>query len=66
MLSKYDLVCFDMDGTLTRVRSTWKWIHECLGTSNEEGYKAFINQEITEREFMRSDIGTWKKVKPDL
>ena len=66
MLSKYDLVCFDMDGTLTRVRSTWKWIHECLGTSNEEGYKAFINQDITEREFMRSDIGTWKKVKPDL
>ena len=66
MLSKYDLVCFDMDGTLTTVRSTWKWIHECLGTSNEEGYREFLAQRITEKEFMRSDIATWKSVKPDL
>ncbi len=38
MPSKYDLVCFDMDGTLTRTRSTWSWVHENLGTEDEEGY----------------------------
>ncbi len=66
MPNKYDLACFDMDGTLTNIRSTWKWIHQCLGTENEQGYKDFINQKITEEEFMRSDISTWKSVKPDL
>ncbi len=66
MPNKYDLACFDMDGTLTNIRSTWKWIHQCLGTENEQGYKDFVNQKITEEEFMRSDISTWKCVKPDL
>lgn len=66
MPNKYDLACFDMDGTLTNIRSTWKWIHQCLGTENEQGYKDFVNQKITEEEFMRSDISTWKSVKPDL
>ena len=66
MLSKYDLVCFDMDGTLTRTRSTWSWIHQCLGTEDEEGYQKFVNGEITEQEFMRMDISIWKSVKPDL
>lgn len=66
MLSKYDLVCFDMDGTLTRTRSTWSWIHENLGTNDEEGYQAFINQKITEQEFMRMDISIWRSAKPDL
>lgn len=66
MPSKYDLVCFDMDGTLTRTRSTWSWIHENLGTDDEEGYRAFVNGEITEQEFMRMDISIWKSAKPDL
>ncbi len=66
MPSKYDLACFDMDGTLTNIRSTWQWIHRCLGTSNEKGYQDFINQLITEEEFMRSDISIWKSAKPDL
>lgn len=66
MLSKYDLVCFDMDGTLTRTRSTWNWIHQCLGTQDEEGYQLFVNGKITEQEFMRMDIAVWKEVKPDL
>ncbi|MCQ2079660.1 MAG: HAD-IB family phosphatase [archaeon] len=66
MLNRYDLACFDMDGTLTKARSSWIWVHDYLGTSNEEGYKRFVNQEITEEEFMREDIGIWRSVKPDL
>lgn len=62
----YDLVCFDMDGTLTRVRSTWKWVHDCLGVDNEANYQAFINQEIDEPEFMRRDIAGWKGAKQDI
>ncbi len=65
-MRKYDLVCFDMDGVLTKVRSSWAWIHECLGTSDEEGYRAFCNGEIDEEEFMRRDISIWKSAKPSI
>ncbi|MDR0522984.1 MAG: HAD family phosphatase [Candidatus Methanoplasma sp.] len=63
------LVCFDMDGTLTdkrRVRSSWRWIHDCLGVDNEATYRAFVNGEIGEREFMRRDIASWKEAMPGI
>ena len=62
----YDLVCFDMDGVLTRVRSSWCWIHECFEVDNEATYQAYINQEIDEMEFMRRDIALWTAKKPDV
>ena len=65
-MRKYDLVCFDMDGTLTNVRSSWKWVHECFGVDSEPNYRAFLNGEIDEPEFMRRDIGLWLNVKPRL
>ena len=66
VMRKYDLVCFDMDGVLTKVRSSWCWIHECFEVDNEPGYKAFCNGEIDEYEFMRRDIGMWLDKRPDL
>ncbi len=62
----YDLVCFDMDGTLTTVRSSWRWVHDCFGVDNEPAYQAFINGEIDESEFMRRDIGLWMSAKPGV
>lgn len=66
MRRKYDLVCFDMDGVLTKLRSSWAWVHQSLGVENEAAYQAFINQEIDEKEFMRRDIAKWKSAKPDI
>ncbi len=66
MRPKFDLACFDMDGTLTTMRSSWSWIHQCLGVNNEEAYRAFCNGEIDEPEFMRRDIAKWKAAKPDF
>ena len=63
---KYDLVCFDMDGVLTKLRSSWCWVHECFGVDNETAYKAYCNGEIDEPEFMRRDIGLWLAKKPDV
>lgn len=63
-MRKYDLVCFDMDGTLTRVRSSWCWVHQCYEVDNEPAYQAFINGEIDEPEFMRRDIALWTGKKP--
>lgn len=65
-MRKYDLVCFDMDGVLTPMRSSWCWIHQCFGVDNEPAYNAYINGMIDEMEFMRRDIALWKSVKPDV
>lgn len=64
MRREYDLVCFDMDGTLTTVRSTWAWVHECMGVDGTPNYKAFVNGEIDIAEFMRRDIGLWLDKNP--
>ncbi|UAL07689.1 MAG: HAD-IB family phosphatase [Candidatus Methanogranum gryphiswaldense] len=65
-MRKYDLVCFDMDGVLTDIRSSWCWIHRCFEVDNEESYKLFCNGEINEPEFMKRDIELWHSVKPDV
>ena len=65
-MRKYDLVCFDMDGVLTKLRSSWCWVHECFGVNNEPAYQAYCNGEIDEPEFMRRDIALWTSKKPDV
>jgi phosphoserine phosphatase len=65
-MQKYDLVCFDMDGVLTRVRSSWCWVHQSFDVDNEPAYQAYVNGEIDESEFMRRDIGLWTAKKPDV
>ncbi|MDO5852926.1 MAG: HAD-IB family phosphatase [Thermoplasmata archaeon] len=65
-MRKYDLVCFDMDGTLTTVRSSWRWVHDCFEVDNEPAYQAFINGEIDEAEFMRRDIRLWMDKQPGV
>lgn len=65
-MRKYDLVCFDMDGVLTDIRSSWHWMHLCLDVDNEESYRAFCNGEIDEKEFMRRDIALWKRAMPGI
>jgi phosphoserine phosphatase len=62
----YELVCFDMDGTLTTQRSSWGWVHDVYEVDNEESYDAFCSGEIDEPEFMRRDIALWKKADPDV
>ena len=65
-MRKYDLVCFDMDGTLTKLRSSWCWVHSCFEGDNEPAYQAFCNGEIDEPEFMRRDIALWTNKNPDV
>ncbi len=55
------LVVFDMDGVLIHNRSSWRIIHEAVGTSNEYSFQAYMKGEIDDLEFMRRDIDLWKK-----
>jgi phosphoserine phosphatase len=63
---RFDLIVFDMDGTLTELRSSWCWVHQHFGVDNENAYHAYVNGEIDEMEFMRRDIGLWLNVKKDI
>jgi len=62
----FDLVAFDMDGVLFNHRSSWAWIHEQYGVSNEGSFKEFVNGNIDEPEFMRRDIALWKNIDQNI
>jgi phosphoserine phosphatase len=59
-------VAFDMDGTLVDVVSSWGAVHDHFGESNAEGLRQFMNNEIDDEAFVRSDVKIWWKHRPDL
>ena len=59
MNHKRPIAVFDMDGVLVRQRSSWRIIHEAVGTSNEHSFRAYIRGEIDDEEFMERDIRLW-------
>lgn len=61
--SSYKLAVFDLDGTLTRERSIWEYIHKCLGTWHgfaESFQQRFLRGEISYEEFCDLDAQVWK------
>jgi phosphoserine phosphatase len=60
------LVALDMDGTLVDVGSSWGAVHAHFGEENAEGLRRFLANEISDEEFIRSDIGIWQRHRPHL
>ncbi|MGQ9646731.1 MAG: HAD family hydrolase [Thermodesulfobacteriota bacterium] len=61
--NRFKLVVFDLDGTLTRERSIWEYIHICLGKwygFAEEYQKQFLAGKISYEEFCEQDAQVWK------
>ena len=58
---KVKLVVFDVDGVLTEVPSSWAFVHEALGVSEQARRYAemFERGEITYEEWMRLDTELW-------
>lgn len=59
-------VAFDCDGVLVDAVSSWRTVHEHFGTDNSEMLARFIAGEITDKEFMRSDIQLLKSVQAEI
>ena len=55
------LVFFDMDGVLVDKVSSWRYIHQRFGTSNQQSVQAYLKGEIDYKEFMRRDVALWKQ-----
>ena len=61
--NQFKLVVFDLDGTLTRERSIWEYIHIRLGKwygFAEEYQKQFLTGKISYEEFCERDAQVWK------
>lgn len=59
-------VAFDMDGTLVDVESSWAAVHAHFDERNDEGLRRFRANEITDEEFIRSDVAIWHRHAPQL
>jgi phosphoserine phosphatase len=58
---KIKLVFFDMDGVLLDTISSWRYIHEHFGTTNERSIIPYLRGDIDYLEFIRRDVSLWKK-----
>jgi phosphoserine phosphatase len=58
---KIELVIFDMDGVLTDILSSWKYIHDYFKTSNERSVNAYLKGKFNDAEFIRRDAALWRK-----
>ena len=56
-------VVFDCDGVLVDSVSSWKTLHDGFGTDNSKNLSRFIAGELSDVEFMRSDIAMWKAIR---
>ena len=66
--SHFRLAVFDLDGTLTRERSVWEYVHKKLGKwyGFAENYqKQFLAGEISYDEFCERDAQVWKGMKEE-
>lgn len=59
-ISKIKLVFFDMDGVLLDTVSSWRFIHEYFGTTNERSIMEYLRGDINYLEFIRRDVSLWK------
>lgn len=60
-----EMVAFDMDGTLTPVRSSWEYVHRRLGLWNDLAVRyqeEFLAGRICYEEFCRLDAALWRGV----
>jgi phosphoserine phosphatase len=60
------LVAFDMDGVLTNHVSSWRAVHDALGTHNQQAVDAYNAGLIDDREFILRDVALWRAANPDL
>lgn len=61
-----ELVCFDMDGVLIDVGSSWVMVHRHFGVENEASLRAYLQGEFDDAEFIRRDVRLWLEKKPTM
>lgn len=63
---KYKLLVFDIDGTITRHISSWRYIHEKLGLWSNRAFRYqedFLSGKISYKRFCELDAAHWKGIR---
>ena len=60
-MDKLELVIFDMDGVLTNIISSWKFIHDYFHTTNEKSVSDYVKGKINDKEFIKRDAMLWQE-----
>ena len=58
-LDTIELVIFDMDGVIANTISSWKYIHDYFGCSNERSVDDYLKGKIDDAEFIKRDVSLW-------
>jgi phosphoserine phosphatase len=58
-LKKLKLFIFDMDGVLTDIVSSWKYVHDYYHTNNDLSVDKYLKGEIDDLEFIKRDSLLW-------
>lgn len=58
-MDKLELIIFDMDGVLTDIISSWKYIHDYFKTSNKRAVNEYLKGKIDDMEFIKRDSSLW-------
>ena len=56
-----ELVIFDMDGVIADTISSWKYIHNYFGSSNERSVNKYLKGTIDDAEFIKRDVSLWRE-----
>lgn len=62
-ITRYKIIIFDIDGTITKHISSWRYIHEKLGMWNEKAFRyqeRFLAGKISYRKFCELDAAHWR------
>ncbi len=60
------LICFDMDRVLVDHLSTWQYVYDKLGVSNEEAFSLYNQGLLDEWDWLKMDISLMKETYPTL
>jgi len=66
VMTEIQAVVFDCDGVLVDIGSSWQQIHDYFGTNNLETLEKFLNNEITDDEFMAMDVKMWLEIQEKI
>ncbi len=61
---KYKLIAFDLDGVLTKSKSSWEYVHDYFGvpiSSRRKNFLDYVWGRIDYNEWIRRDIELWNK-----
>jgi len=67
-MRRYELVAFDMDGTLVKERNSWGALHRHFGTIGQaaKNLREYAGGKINYAEFMRRDAALWLPFRPTM